>query len=706
MRYFCLFLCSLVLSACDVGSRPDVPASNYQDEFLLLSHQSVSRPGYENEFRINALLRTRIDTDHNQDDDALWLRTTLPWMSIDTSMGRLDTRDLSDTNQRQQETLRMMSAGTLSRIKNGEIVEIRPGEPELHDRLMAKLDPKLKTLTGNNTPVAVPGLPADPQPGDHWSEDTAFIGLPEAEARFQVLDRDGDRVLLKADFEGDSVTGAGRLVARLPSGMPVIALLAITVEVPGSDAGIHQRLALVSQRHYQRKLDLQGINPLRVRFNRDMIKRQLDTPSYTGYANPLHDRAALDRFADALTESLFYTVQENRLPLEGDTALGLQTEQIDPLFRSARSGQIDGLMVNRLAERNYLLGLPLASPRNEELLTVPAGANLHQLGQIDVTADLHIHVPGEPVVLAKDDAFPPGIQVARWQPRRVDLHFDGTTSARVEPLGADGEPLAFSALTYPTGIDQEHPDQDRWFTDQLTLHGLMETATYQTREADIAALRLIPLSIESRPVTFHIRPLPDSGDLHPPGVRHNPRRLPKPPEQPETLLRQLEVTGQNDNKVIIGGPPALRLCHLSVKSGAEDLESPPRFQWDWGARPDHERYFTGAFVLSNDDGFNHRFHDRTLTIEARCPSRVETVSVTPEKPGCARFQGDNGVVIPDHCGQLPDAGLEARDQTGLPLAPVGQDGEVRHFWGSDIQEVTFMRGHDPVTRTLTVTLPE
>lgn len=80
-----------------------------------------------------------------------------------------------------------------------------------------------------------------------------------------------------------------------------------------------------------------------------------------------------------------------------------------------------------------------------------------------------------------------------------------------------------------------------------------------------------------------------------------------------------------------------------------------------------------GFELRTEDDQIRYFYYRRITVEARCPTRVETVTLTPDAPGCARFEGDNGVVLGDDCGGIAHLGFAAVDETGLALQTLGED---------------------------------
>ncbi len=180
--FFCLFL----LSACQSG---DIDKDDYEDDFLLVAHQNMKSPGsdYGRDVNLQAIVRNRVADDAGS---GLWLRTTLPWLRIDG--GQLDTRDLSRLGDRAEPFRRFQESGTLSRVKDGRVTETRLADPDLQQQLEERFGDRVQQLLDQSTATTVP-LPDDPQPGDTWQASASLWGLPEIEADYRVLARDGER---------------------------------------------------------------------------------------------------------------------------------------------------------------------------------------------------------------------------------------------------------------------------------------------------------------------------------------------------------------------------------------------------------------------------------------------------------------------------------------------------------------------------------
>ena len=522
MRFLLVFFCLFLITACQDNPAPD---SDYEDDFLLVAHQTMTPldDDYSQDMNLKALVRNRIA---DGPDDGRWIRTTLPWLRLGS--GELDTRDLDRLGERAEPLMKFLSTGTLSRIEDGEITDTRIADQALYETLVERFGDKVQQLLDQATATAVP-LPRDPRPGDTWHADAALWGLPSVAADYEVLDRDGDRVLIALTLDGDGVTGQARMVARWPSGMPEALRLHSTVK--------------------------QG------------------------------------------------------------------------------------------------------------------------------------------------DDLPEGTRVLEWDERRVDLHLENEGRLSARPLDADGEPLDF-AVVYRA--PKQGDTSAATFVERLTL-GAPPAEVSLLTEAPIASLRLTPLHREQRALTFTVRPLPDEPIEDPAGVRHEASPLPPVPERLDGLLKGMELSGQDQNRLRVTGPAGLRLCTLTPEDGAAHHGTPLRFTWAGG---DRDRGTRPGFELRTEDDQIRYFYDRRITVEARCPTRVETVTLTPDAPGCARFEGDNGVVLGDDCGGIAHLDFAAVDDTGLALQPLGEDENgVHRFWGP-VKEVRFLRGRDPQSRTLTAELPE
>ena len=126
MRFFLPFFCLFLLSACQDNPAPD---ADYEDDFLLVAHQEVTRggDGFGQDMQMQALVSNRIA---DGPDSGLWIRTTLPWLRIGS--GDLDTRDLDRLGDRAAPLRDFLSTGTLSKVEDGTVTESRIADPALH----------------------------------------------------------------------------------------------------------------------------------------------------------------------------------------------------------------------------------------------------------------------------------------------------------------------------------------------------------------------------------------------------------------------------------------------------------------------------------------------------------------------------------------------------------------------------------------------
>jgi len=697
MRFLLVFFCFFLLTACD---RNNPPASDYEDDFLLVAHQNVKRLDSEfgQDMRMQAIVRNRVA---DGPDDGLWIRTTLPWLRLGT--GELDTRDLSRLGDRAEPLRKFLSTGTLSHIDDGEISETRIADQDLYQDLLERFGDKVEQLLDQATATAVP-LPDDPQPGDTWQASAALWGLPKVSADYRVLDRDGERVLIALELSGNQVKGRARMIARWPSGTPEALRLHSTLTLPEQNARLEQRLLLVSQNHYPYPLRDWDVDPMRVEMYADLTERRLSDPSFRDpdTFQPMRDAKYLNTLLDSLENSLFYRPRDHRLVTTGDWPLAAPLQQQATFhFTGFQGAAPEGLALNRLAESSGFYGLtdPGSRDLGRDLLIPTPGQDFQPDQPITVTGQARLWTPGEPITVAKGDDLPEGVRVLEWRERRVDLHLgnEGRLSAR--PLGADGEPLTFAVVQRPP---EQGDTSAETFVNRLGLE--MEPARVSLlTETPIAALRLTPLNRTQRPLTFTVRPLPTEPRTHPGGVRHDVSPLPEVPDPLGDPLTDIELGGQDENRLRVTGPPGLRLCTLTPRDGTDHRGTPLHFTWTGG---DPDKGTRAGFELRTDDDKIRYFYGREIVFEALCPKQVETVSLTPEAPGCARFEGDNGVVMGDDCDGVESLDYAALDDTGLALQALGEDDDgVRRFWGP-VKEVRFLRTEGEQRRSLKATLPE
>jgi len=129
MRFLLVFFCLFLITACQDNPAPD---SDYEDDFLLVAHQTMTPldDDYSQDMNLKALVRNRIA---DGPDDGRWIRTTLPWLRLGS--GELDTRDLDRLGERAEPLMKFLSTGTLSRIEDGEITDTRIADQALYETL-------------------------------------------------------------------------------------------------------------------------------------------------------------------------------------------------------------------------------------------------------------------------------------------------------------------------------------------------------------------------------------------------------------------------------------------------------------------------------------------------------------------------------------------------------------------------------------------
>ena len=697
MRFFLPFFCLFMLTACQ--SR-DIDKQDYEDDFLLVAHQSVKTGGseYGRDVNLRAIVRNRVADDAGS---GLWLRTTLPWMRIEG--GQLDTRDLSRLGDRAEPLRRFLESGTLSKVKDGRVTETRLADPELQQQLEERFGDKIQQLLNQSTATTVP-LPDDPQPGDTWTAKASLWGLPEVETHYRVLAREGERVLVSMAFSGDRVDGEARMIARWPSGMPEALRLHSQMYMAEQDAFVEQRLQLLSQRHYPYVVEDWDVNPTHLEMREDMAKRQFqERPLHPiDDADTLRDSAGMDALLDSFEDSLVYRVAGQRVMVEGDWGLALPLQRQSEVYFTGFQGEApDGLLLNRQIENGGYYRLADPGPEDMDMgwdLLIATAPDAFQPGKpVTLTAEARVWQPGEPSTVAKGDPLPDGINMLDWQEQRVDLRLENGFPVRVEPLDADGQPLPLALAVRPLNQADESPSV---FVERLALSPAPRRLSLRT-DAPIAALRITPMEQRRRPLTMTVRPKPDDGDLDPPGARHHPPGLTKAPEDTSRLLEDIQLQALEDHRLRVTGPNGFRLCKV-VPEGAPEYHGTP-LHFTWSAPKADEEGGRPGFELRTEDDRIRYFYGRQLSFEARCPTRVETVTLTREQPGCVRFDGDNGVVIGDDCNA---AHYDVLDDTGLALRELGEDDNgVLRFWGP-VKSVRVLRAHGEQTRTLEATLPE
>ncbi|WP_101676138.1 hypothetical protein [Alloalcanivorax mobilis] len=722
MRFFIAFFCLFALSACQDDTPP---AADFEDEFLLLSQQTMTKlsSGYDQDVALTALVHNRVD---DSQDDGLWIRTTLPWLRLG-NLGELDTRHLERAGKRAAQMSEFLGSGTLSRIEDGEVKETRIADPALYKQLKERFGDKVETLLNQSTATSVP-LPDDPRPGDHWSASAALWGLPPVNAEYRVLARQGERVLMALTLDGDNVEGQARMIARLPSGMPEALRLSSRMTLPEQEVEVEQRLMLLSQRHYPLPVNDWDLDPVRVQMYSDFFERQLHSPNFHEPRDPTRwrDRAELKRLLESLADSLFYEIEEGRVLTRGDWVLASELGQVNLRFTGFHGDPPEALVLNRLAESGglYRLAEPVESLSDRDLLIPRPDTQPAADAPFKVDAIAELWLAGEPVTVRRDgQGLPEGVSIDDWKDGQVQVRVSGAARIAAQPLGEDGEPIAFAMVSRPA---KQGDESAKTFVERLTLGLPEEVFVYQSK-SPIRALRVTPLRSEEQPLTLTLRPTPEPGNAQPPGVRHGLSSIPPLPDAPETLIEQMEISGLQDNRLRVTGPPGLRLCTLTPEQGTDYHGTPLHFSWVIGGGDDDDA--RSGFELRTEDDKIQYFYGRDVAFQVSCPARVHTVTATRERPGCVEFVDPHSVRVPEQCNLAGSIGFDARDATGLALQPLNDSGNraddntggaensttenrdqtqpeapIHRFWGT-VQEVVFLRTEGERTREMNATLP-
>ena len=158
MRFLLVFFCLFLITACQDNPAPD---SDYEDDFLLVAHQTMTPldDDYSQDMNLKALVRNRIA---DGPDDGRWIRTTLPWLRLGS--GELDTRDLDRLGERAEPLMKFLSTGTLSRIEPGGVRQAPwgalVGDPRSpsQDATVSRLEDLFASWEGRSTVFAAPIL--------------------------------------------------------------------------------------------------------------------------------------------------------------------------------------------------------------------------------------------------------------------------------------------------------------------------------------------------------------------------------------------------------------------------------------------------------------------------------------------------------------------------------------------------------------------
>lgn len=730
-----LTLCLIFGSALSGCQRSQPPA--FTDHYLIT--QKVEARGHG-----NAEIKAWMRADYFQrGTQRTALHVTPLWMSIGDGHRGLDTAQPDAYMLEDEEFLTLldwMFAGTrLELARDGSISEVKPGNPDAHARIMARM-PETFPALHEQAPLLV-RLPDDLHIDQHWQDTQPLPDGGEMALTLTVIDMGDEQVLLglragrfAEDLDQAELPYAsGTMLLRRDGEYPVemrMTLLAHHDELPG-DEPLKMTLSLASSTfseygfhdysgsHYLEWIDQRMQESVLERPRSEDIERErrrLDTPQEA---------------IQALDHSLHWVAHSDEIILDHDLQAifdyevpGLRLADIRLLGHDGQPLALDYL-VNRQFEQALYAGATALGHAESPVIFPDPRVPRDLANDLDrIELDLLIETStSQPVTyLSRESANDPRLSAMEWSDDSIRLTVPRRYWGLVPvALDAQGEPVPMDLVYQPAWLRRLPDGPERYLladTSNLVLaDDHMEILVRTGEPADRLALYFAESRWTAYTLTAPRLDSPAGADVRryrTLDTHFSSTREPLPSGEVDVraaFADSAPLCSDCDHFSLPWPDTLPRVVADSCRLEALDPQgAPARYYGNLLAshfEPGGYMEDPALWLTSKEVVQVRYFHDLTVSVQLHCPESVEFVLEDPADNDCLDTPDERTVRLRDSedCAALSLTHLSAMDDLGFLLhADEPLDEHTRRFLGP-VDQVHYPRPAGDFSREWSVRFP-
>ena len=705
---------ALALAGCQ---RSDTPT--FTDHYLIT--QSVEARGLG-----NAEIKAWMRADYFQrGTQRTALHVTPLWMSIGDGHRGLDTAQPDAYMLEDEEFLTLldwMFAGTrLELARDGSISEVKPGNPDAHARIMARM-PETFPALHEQTPLLV-RLPDNLHIDQQWQDTQALPDGGDMTLTLTVIDMDDEQVLLSLRAgrfaedldQAEFPYASGTLLLRRDGEYPVdmrMTLLTHHDDLPG-DEPLQMTLSLVSSAFSEYGFHQYSGSDYLDWIDRQLQDSALERPDSDDIARELERLNTRPEAIKALDHSLHWQLHEGQVILDHDLTSvfgyhvpGIRLAGIRLLGHDGQPLALDYLL-NRQFEREWYAGATRLGDAESPVIFPDPRAPRDMANDLDrIEVDLLIESSTAlPVTYlsresSQDDSADPRLRGLHWSDDEIRLTVPRQHWGLVPvALNADGEPVPMDLVYLPAWLQRLPEGAERYLladTSNLVLaNDSMEILVRTGEPATQVALyfsdsRWTPHTLSAprldSPAGADVRRYRTTASYFP-----DPGNEPLPSGQVDVraaFADSAPLCSDCDHFSLPWPDTLPRVVADSCRLEALDPQgAPARYYGNLLAshfEPGGYMEDPALWLTSKEVVQVRYFHDLTVSVQLHCPERVEFVLEDPADNDCLDTPDERTVRRRDSedCAALSLTHLSAMDDLGFLLhADDSPDERTRRFLG-------------------------
>ncbi|WP_162925758.1 hypothetical protein [Isoalcanivorax indicus] len=731
---------TLALAGCQ---RSDTPA--FTDYYLIT--QSVEARGLG-----NAEIKAWMRADYFQrGTQRTALQVTPLWMSIGDGYRGLDTAQPDAYMLEDEEFLTLldwMFAGTrLELARDGRIREVKPGNPDAHARIMARMPDTFPALH-EQTPLLV-RLPDDLHIDQQWQDTQALPDGGDMTLTLTVIDMDDEQVLLSLRAgrfaedldQAEFPYASGTMLLRRDGEYPVemrMTLLARHDDLPG-DEPLQMTLSLASSAFSEYGFHQYSGSDYLDWIDNRLRHRALERPGSDDIERELQRLDTSQEAILALDHSLHWQLHDGDVILDHDLPSvfdyhlpGIRLAGIRLLGHDGQPLALDYLL-NRQFEQELYAGATRLGDTHSPVMFPDPRAPRDLANDLDrIELDLLIESStAQPVTYisresSQDHPADARLSAVQWSDDEIRLTVPRSHWGLVPvALDANGEPVPMDLVYLPAWLQRLPEGPERYLlADTSNLILANDTMEILVRTGEPAA-QLALYFAESR-WTAHTLSAPRLDSPAGAEVRRYrttaASRFPEPGSEPlpsgqvdvrAAFADSAPLCSDCDHFSLPWPDPLPRVVADSCRLEALDPQgAPARYYGNLLAsqfEPGGYMKDPALWLTSKDVVQVRYFHDLTVSVQLHCPESVEFVLEAPADNDCLETPDARTLRLRDSedCAALSLAHLSAMDDLGFLLRADTDDqadDRTRRFLGP-VDQVHYPHPAGDFSREWTVRFP-